>query len=72
MTTLTIHIPDSKATELRKYLKSIGAKIETIKPVKATKKSGVLKDIETGLKQVKAYQAGKGKMYTLDEVLNGK
>lgn len=71
MTTLTIHIPTGKTLEVKKYLKSVGVSIAATAQTKAAKKSSVLKDIETGLKQVKAHQEGKGEMYTLSEVLNG-
>ncbi len=70
MTTLTIQIPDAKAAEIKSYLKAQGATI-AIK-AKTVKKSSVLKDIETGLKQVKLIREGKMKGGTIAELLNGK
>ncbi len=70
MTTLTIMIPDTEANKFKKLLKEVNG---VIVPSKAEKKSSkLLKEIEKGLKQVIEYKEGKGKMYTLSEVLNGK
>ncbi|WP_304067207.1 hypothetical protein [Pedobacter glucosidilyticus] len=70
MTTLTIMIPDTEANRFKKLLKEVNG---VIVPSKAEKKpSKLLKEIEKGLKQVIEYKEGKGKMYTLSEVLNGK
>ena len=66
MTTLTIQIPDSETNKFKQLLKQVNGVIVE------KKSSKVLKEIETGLKQVKDYKEGIGKMYTLSEVLNGK
>lgn len=68
MTTLTIQIPDTEANKFKKFLKEVNGVIVT--PVADKKPSKILKEIETGLKQVQAFKEGKGKMYTLSEVLN--
>jgi hypothetical protein len=70
MTILTIKIPDTKASEIKSYLKAQGVVITKASPV--VKKSTALKSLETALKQVKSYQNGEGKMYTLSDVLDGK
>jgi hypothetical protein len=63
-------IPDTEANKFKKLLKEVNG---VIVPSKAEKKSSkLLKEIEKGLKQVIEYKEGKGKMYTLSEVLNGK
>ena len=69
MTTLTIHIPDTKTAEIKRYLKTQGV---TIDKARITKNASVLKDIETGLKQVKLIREGKMKGGTIADLLNGK
>lgn len=68
MTTLTIQIPDSKALEIKKYLKAQGVVIST--PMK--KQSTALVKLETGLKQAKKIAAGEMKGGTLSTLFNGK
>ena len=69
METLTISIPDEEVKLFKEMLTKFNAKIiiESIE-----KKHDVLKGLETGLKQVRALEKGKGKSYTINEIINGK
>jgi len=55
MTTLTIHIPDSKADFIKQLLKELDVKIET-------KKEGRTPNAET-IKAMRELKAGKGKVF---------
>lgn len=59
MTTLTIHIPDSKADFIKKLLKELDVKVET---QKATKKVERTPNAET-IKAMEELKAGKGKVF---------
>ncbi|MNK64933.1 hypothetical protein D3C87_842180 [compost metagenome] len=59
MTTLTIHVPDSKADFIKQLLKELDVKIE-IK--KANKKTNRTPNAET-IKAMKELKTGKGKVF---------
>ncbi len=64
MTTLTIHIPDSKADFIKKLLKELDVKIESVESVESakTKKENRVPNKET-IKAMKELKAGKGKVF---------
>lgn len=61
MTTLTIHIPDSKADFIKKLLKELDVKVESVESVE-TKKESRVPNKET-IKAMKELKAGKGKVF---------
>lgn len=64
MTTLTIHIPDSKADFIKKLLKELDVKVESVESVESakTKKENLVPNKDT-IKAMKELKAGKGKVF---------
>lgn len=72
MTTLTITIPDNAKSKLSNFVKELGGEIVTKEKKQLTKKHKLLKEIELGLKEVKAIRDGKLQPLSMDDLLNGK
>jgi hypothetical protein len=71
MTTITIKVPGKAKDKLSAIVKELGGEIISISSNKISKKSQLLDEIRTGLKEVKSIRDGKSDSYTMSDLLDG-
>ena len=71
MTTITIKVPGKAKDKLSAIVKELGGEIISISSNKRSKKSQLLDEIRTGLKEVKSIRDGKSDSYTMSDLLDG-
>lgn len=72
MTTITIQVPEKAKSKLSAIVKELGGEIISISSDKVpSKKAKLLKELQEGLKEVKAIRDGKKRPFTMSDLLNG-